>query len=195
MAMPAIEKRRWTAAEVRRLIDEHPEPTPRFELVRGELLVTPSPNKMHQRIVHELVRLLDPYVVTHKLGELFFSPSDIDLDPESVLQPDLYVEPGIDGRRPRTTDPVTRLLLAVEVLSPSSARYDRVTKRREYQRDDVPEYWIVDADSQVFERWRPADDRPEILDAEFVWHPDGASEPFRLDVVEFFAAVADDPAV
>jgi Uma2 family endonuclease len=64
------------------------------------------------------------------------------------------------------------MLLAIEILSPRSARTDRVRKRRLYQRAGVPEYWIFDADLRGVERWRPGDDAPEIADETLVWQPD-----------------------
>jgi len=191
MSMPAVQNRRWTAAEVRRLIDEHAEPTPRFELVNGELLVTPSPSRMHQRIVLSIIRLLADYVAAQHLGEVLTSPSDVRLAPELIVQPDVYVIPAENGRRPRAVGPVTQLLLAVEVLSPGSARYDRVNKRYAYQRAGVPEYWLLDPDAQVIERWLPSDLRPEVVDRELTWSPAGASVPLVLDVAAFFAGVAD----
>jgi Uma2 family endonuclease len=191
MSMPAVQNRRWTAAEVRRLIDEHPEPTPRYELVNGELLVTPSPSRMHQRIVVSIIRLLGDYVAAQHLGEVLTSPSDVRLAPDLIVQPDVYVIPAENGRRPRAVDPVTRLLLAVEVLSPGSARYDRVDKRYAYQGAGVPEYWLLDPDAQVIERWLPSDVRPEVLDRELRWQPAGALDPLVIDMAAFFAGVAD----
>src|SRR5205823_725492 len=93
-------------------------------------LVTPSPNLMHQRIVAALHLRLAPYVSQLRLGEVYFSPSDIYLAPELVLQPDIYVRPAVDGRRVATTVTVRSVLLAIEILSPGSARFDRVQKRR-----------------------------------------------------------------
>jgi hypothetical protein len=62
-----------------------------------------------------------------------------------------------------------------------------------YQRHRVSEYWIVDDASQTIERWTPADERPDLLAERLVWHPDGALEPFVLDLVQFFAdVVAED---
>jgi Uma2 family endonuclease len=136
--MPATQQHRWTEAEVRRLIDDAPSATPRLELVDGELLVTPSPSRAHQRVVLRLIRILDPFVLTNALGELCLSPSDLRLAPELVVQPDLFVIPAVNGRRPRLSDPITRLLLAVEVISPGSARFDRVATRRAYQAAQVP---------------------------------------------------------
>ena len=77
------------------------------------------------------------------------------------------------------------LLLVVEVLSPSSSRHDRVRKRPLYQRH-VPEYWIVDLDARVIERWQAGEGRPEIVDAMLEWHPAGATSPFVLDVTQYF---------
>ena len=94
------------------------------------------------------------------------------------------------GQLERRSDVVSRLLLAVETLSPSSARHDRVTKRPAYQRNRVPEYWIVDEMSRTIERWTPDDERPDVLAERLVWHPAGATEPFVLDLVAFFEAVA-----
>jgi Uma2 family endonuclease len=81
---------------------------------------------------------------------------------------------------------VSRLLLGVEALSPSSARFDRVIKRPRYQRNRVPEYWIVDRESRTFERWQPDDERPAILSDTLVWHPEGASMSFELDIPSLF---------
>ena len=95
------------------------------------------------------------------------------------------------GRRAPLEDPVTRVLVAVEVLSPSSARFDRVIKRRLYHEIGVEEYWLVDPDAQTVERWRPSDQRPEIIDREVVWNPPSIYEPFRLDIPALFREVLD----
>jgi Uma2 family endonuclease len=188
MVMPAHRtlRRRWTEDEFYAARDAAP-PGERWELVDGEVLVTPSPQWMHQRIVVRLTVVIDAYVRANALGELFTSPLDVRLEPSLVLQPDLLVvPPGAIGRR---SDIVRHLLLAVEIVSPSSARHDRVTKRPRYQRNRVPDYWIVDEMSQTIERWTPDDDRPELLPERLVWHPAGAAEPFVLDLVEFFAGL------
>ena len=70
---------------------------------------------------------------------------------------------GPDGRRGANWTDIHALLLAVEILSPSTARADRQAKRRLHQRERVGEYWIVDLDARVVERWRPDDERPEIV--------------------------------
>lgn len=168
-------------------MQDESNPAPRYELVDGELLVTPAPQPVHQRAVALLWRALDDHVLAHGLGSAFMSPADIGLEPESVVQPDVFVVPA--GGEPLTTSwrAVRSLLLAVEVLSPGSVRADRGRKRRFYQRVGVAEYWIVDLDARVVERWRPADERPEILDERLDWHPAGAPEPLVIDLAALFA--------
>ncbi|HEY5061465.1 MAG TPA: Uma2 family endonuclease, partial [Gemmatimonadaceae bacterium] len=122
---------------------------------------------------------------------LRLSPSDVRLTPELVVQPDLFVIPSDNGRRPSAAAPVTHVLLSIEVLSPDSARFDRVLKRRAYQAAGVPEYWIVDPDAQTIERWRPADNRAEVLDKMLTWRPDDRLE-LTVDVGALFAEVTDD---
>ena len=188
MAMPARAPHRpWTEEEFYAARDAAP-PGERWELVDGEVLVTPSPHWLHQRIVVRLTILLDAYVRPRRFGEVFSSPLDVKLQPGLVLQPDVLVVPS--GELRRRSDTVTRLLLAAEIVSQSSARYDRVTKRPHYQRNRVSEYWIVDDMSQTIERWTPDDARPELLAEQLVWHPAGVQEPFVLDLVQFFTDVA-----
>ena len=194
MGMPAQRApyRRWTEAEFYTARDAAP-PGERWELVDGEVLVTPSPHWTHQRIVGQLFARLNDYVRAQRLGEAFVSALDVKLEPGLVLQPDILVVPA--GLLRRRSDIVRALLLAVETVSPSSARYDRVTKRPHYQRHRVSQYWIVEDTSRTIERWTPDDDRPEILAEQLIWHPVGATEPFVLDLVRFFEEVApeDEP--
>ena len=191
MAMPAqrAPHRRWTEEEFYAARDTAP-PGDRWELVDGEVLVTPAPHWMHQRLIGRLFELVAPYVRLHALGESFLSPLDVKLELGLLLQPDLLVVPA--GELKRRSDIVRHLLLAVEIVSPTSARHDRVRKRPHYQRNRVPEYWIVDDMSQTIERWTPDDDRPELVDERLVWHPAGAPEPFILDLVQFFKEVSAD---
>lgn len=178
--------RRWTLDEFYRERDAAPKGE-RWEFVDGEVLVTPSPHWVHQRVGGRMARLLDPYVREQGVGEVFESPLDVLLEPNSVLQPDiLVVPPGVLRKR---SDVVSRIILAVEIISPSSSRHDRVRKRPVYQRNRVAEYWVVDERSQTVERWRPDDTRLELLETRLVWHPDGARDPFVLDLVAFFGEV------
>lgn len=188
MGMPAREKQRWTAREVRELIATAPLATPRYELVDGELLVTPSPGPPHQWAVMRLLFELALYLREQPMADVLTSPSDIEVEPEQVTQPDIFILSNAEADRiTRDGFPARDLLVAIEVVSPSSARYDRVTKRALYQRR-IPEYWIVDVDARVIERWRRDSDRPEILTATLEWTPDGATRPFTMDLPSLFAS-------
>jgi Uma2 family endonuclease len=81
------------------------------------------------------------------------------------------------------------VLLAAEVVSPSSTRADRFTKRRLYQEHDVPLYWIIDPDARVAEIWRPSDDLPVVERQRLSWHPAGAATPFTLELAELFRPI------
>jgi Uma2 family endonuclease len=116
------------------------------------------------------------------------APADVGLSDDTVVGPDLFVVPLVDGRRPQSWDDVGRLLLAIEILSPSTARVDRTIKRRRYQREGVPEYWVVDGDARVVERWRPADKRPEIVTDDLEWKPSSEIAALIIDLPVLFAA-------
>jgi Uma2 family endonuclease len=190
MSMPALRSHPWTIEEVERLIDEREGRTPRYELADAELLVSPSPTLRHQRIVARLMLWLAPYVDRWRLGEALPGVA-VRLMPKNYFEPDLCVIPAVGGKR-RGVEPVTSLLLAVEVLSPGSIRHDRITKRKFFQRHGVPGYWLVDGDAEAVEIWSPSDTRPVIEDERLTWAPAGAPEPFVLDLREFFAEVADE---
>jgi Uma2 family endonuclease len=192
MAMPALRRHRWTTAEVERLIEEREGFSPRYELVGGELLVTPAPSGRHQRIILHLAFLLQPYLSREKLGEVRLGPGEVRLASGERFEPDLFVTPSLDGRLAAADDPSGRPLLICETLSPGSSRHDRITKRRAFQEQSVPEYWVIDGDAEAFEIWHPADERAALLDDRVIWKPAGATGAFELDVRHFFASVADD---
>jgi Uma2 family endonuclease len=190
MVMPAY-ARRWTAAEVRELQDEE-RPWPRYELIDGELLVTPGPRPVHQIAVALIFRQIADYVDAERLGMALTSPADLELEADTVTQPDVFVVPSAyshDNGPLREWSQVRGLLLAVEVLSPSSIRTDRVTKREFFQRVRVPEYWVVDLDARAVERWQPDDQAPEVLRERLEWRPAGSEAPMVLDLTRFFAKV------
>lgn len=179
MAMPHLE--RWTRDRVLEL----PDDGNRYELFDGSLVVTPSPSAPHQGVIALLLERLGPYLVAHGIGRLMTSPADLKLDGNQVAQPDIFVLPG--RTLPRTWGAAPLPLLAIEVSSSSSARYDRSLKRRYYQRAGVPEFWVVDPDARVVERWRPGDERPDLLDGAIAWQPDASLPSLVIDLPALFA--------
>jgi Uma2 family endonuclease len=174
----------YTADMVRSL----PDDGNRYETVYGELLVTPAPRAWHQIVLVRLIQALGGYVERDRLGQLLCSPADISWGPDLLVQPDLFVVPW-DEIRPLTWERIKHLLLVVEILSPSTARADRFTKRRLYQEVRIPAYWIVDADEHLVEVWTPDAALPTVEHDRVAWLSAGATEPFMLSVPELFRPV------
>ena len=191
MGMPAL-RRRWTSDDVRDLIDES-RAWPRYELIDGELIVTPSPGNPHQLFLSELHLAIAPYVDREALGLTYFSPADLQLREETITQPDLFVvsaEPGTDDTV-KDWSYIKGLLLAVEVISPSSVRTDRVTKRDFYMESNVAEYWIVDVDARLVERWTPDRETPLVDRGVLTWTPRDAQRSLIIDLPPLFDRVRE----
>ena len=184
MRMAATD-RKWRVEDLAAL----PDDGNRYEIIAGELLVTPAPTWRHGEAVQALLLILQPWLSTNALGHAKIAPADVVYGVDTVVEPDLFVVPLVDGRRPRSWEEAGRLLLAVEVISPSTARRDRVAKRWLYQRQEVPEYWIVDVDAALVERWRPGDERPEILSDRIDWQPSPGAAVLTIDLVAYFREV------
>lgn len=184
MGMPA--RRQYTAEMVRRLNEREPRWWPRYEVVDGELLVTPAPRKWHYEVADRLEDALRTYLGRERIGRAYHSPSDISWGETKLVQPDVFVLPMNEARKLEWKD-VRHLLLIVEVLSPSTEHNDRYVKRRLYQLQGVPLYWIIDPDACAVECWTPRDLEPRMERERIVWHPEGATAPFELKLAELFA--------
>lgn len=124
--------------------------TRRYELLRGELVMTPSPSTHHQRIVRNLLELLNEFIQANQLGEVYTAPLDVVLG-EDVVQPDLLF---ISHQRAGIIQPEEirgAPDLVIEILSPSTAERDRTYKRTLYARHGVQEYWLVDPETKSIE--------------------------------------------
>lgn len=159
----------------------------RYELVFGELLVSPTPRLRHQRVVNRLYDALKPYCEREGLGEVFAVPADLSWGRSDVLtQPDVFVLPP-EYRSGAEWADVRHVPLVAEVLSPSTARYDRFNKRLAYRDVGVPTYWILDADAHVAEVWTRDAHFPRIERESLLWHPACASAPLMIDLMALFA--------
>jgi len=181
-------ERYWTAEDVRAL----PEDGNRYECIDGVLLVTPFPSAPHQRAFRWLFGPLCGYVEAQRCGELMSAPADVGIVPGTVVQPDIFVFRTKSGAELQRWSDISELILALEILSPGTAKVDRGIKRRFYQRAAVHEYWIIDLDARIVERWTPSSEGPEILRDTLRWAPAGAPEPLEIDLPGFFAKVLGD---
>ena len=186
MAMPAPNTK-WTAEMARAL----PDDGNRHEVLDGVLFVTPAPSWNHQRVAFLLAITLRDYVRPRALGEVLLSPADVEFSSERSVQPDVFVIPPTSRKRPASWREAGPLLLIAEVLSPWTARTDRTEKRDIYKSELVPEYWVVDADARLIERWRPDDQRPEILAQTIEWQPSPDHAPLVINLPAFFAEALD----
>ena len=117
----------------------------RYELLDGDLLMTPAPNLKHQEVQFELGIQLGRFIKERALGKFFFAPCDVVLSDHDVVQPDLlfvsrereHLLSGGDAVRGAPD-------LVVEILSPATAGRDRGYKHALYARYGVAEYWLVD---------------------------------------------------
>ncbi len=122
-----------------------------YEIIEGELYMAPAPIPKHQKICHNIQRLLGNYLQKNNAGEIYPSPVDVVFDKSNILQPDIIfiardnlsivTEKNIQG-------PPN---LVIEILSPSTIRKDRISKLRVYARFEVKNVWIIDPDNQTLE--------------------------------------------
>ena len=182
MVMPTASPKEWTYE----MLESLPDDGNRYEIIDGELFVTPPPAVGHQRAAWELLAYFIDYLKRYPVGHGFFAPGDVIVDPRNVVEPDIFVvPPGFDPKSAGWKD-IKGLLLAIEILSPSTAHADRNRKRILYQRFRVSEYWIVDVDARLIERWRPADTRAETLLDSIEWQPSSDFPPLRINLHELF---------
>jgi Uma2 family endonuclease len=177
--------KRWTLDELHRL----PDDGNKYELVRGELFVTPAPSTAHEAIINALAHVLDPFVMAHGLGQIFRPRAVVRLE-DSETEPDLMVRRAL---RPPPADwaEMPRPILVVEVLSDSTRRRDRVQKRGLYVDSRIPDYWIVDGDERTVCVVRPGRD-DVTCDDRVRWAPAGASDALEIDLRILFAVALGD---
>jgi Uma2 family endonuclease len=146
-----------------------PDDGKRYELVHGEVHVTPAPTTRHQFTLQNLEGSLRPHVIKDHLGEVFIAPLDVRLSEDTALQPDLIFisnaragiiqENWIEGAPD----------LVVEVLSPSTAAHDRATKLKIYAEVGVPEVWFIDPKAKTVEVLRLQGEK-YLIDATYAGH-------------------------
>ena len=128
-----------------------PDDGRRYEILDGELSMTPSPSVAHQRFAGNLFVVLHAHIRRHAAGEILIAPVDVILAKTTVVVPDLVfvsrerlgivTSRGVEGAPD----------LVVEILSPGTASRDRVEKAHIYARHGVRHYWLADPETRVLE--------------------------------------------
>jgi Uma2 family endonuclease len=140
-----------------------PEDGNRYEILDGELVVTPPPELRHQRVSRNLQRILDRHIVENGLGELFSAPVAVRLADKTIVEPDLlFVAAGRENVFSRLSIDAAPDLV-VEILSPSTASRDRGVKSQLYARLGVGHYWILDPQERVLRAYEASEDAYECI--------------------------------
>jgi Uma2 family endonuclease len=172
----------WTLEDLDRL----PEDGNKYELLHGELYVTPPPEPDHETAIARLIRLLVPYVEKHSLG-MVFAGHPVIRTSDSHVEPDLAVRQPPARKSKWESAPLP--ILVVEVLSPTTRRRDLGPKRDFYTEEKkVADYWIVDEDQRSITLIRP-NMPPLLVTDRFDWSPAGAATPLAIDLAEVFGPV------
>lgn len=184
MAM-VLSKRARTADDLEAI----PADGNRYEIIGGELIVSPAPSWMHQRALLRLVLAMAEYAESVGI-ELLFAPVDVRACATTQVEPDLIAFTRVEeGCWTTRWLPMTRMLLTVEILSPSTAPIDRGLKRRLYQAQRVPSYWIVDVDERRVEVWTADAQQAQMVTGQLVWHPLPSCGPLLIDLPAMFRQV------
>ena len=130
----------------------------RYEIVEGDLFVTPAPRRLHQRIVTRLTRFLSGFVEDHHLGEVYVSPFDVVFSPFDVVEPDLVYFSNARESVLTEMNAQGPPDLVVEVLSETTEKTDRTIKLKLYGKFGVQEYWMIDPYGPTAEIYRRGDE-------------------------------------
>jgi Uma2 family endonuclease len=176
MSMPT---KAWTLEEVHRL----PDDGNKYELIRGELFVTPLPSVDHEEVLARLSAVLVSYVEKHDLGRVYHPRAVIRFQ-GSEAEPDLMVRTVPSGVHGNAWEELPPPLLVVEALSPTTRRRDLVNKREYYLDAGVGEYWVLDGEGGEIRVIRRGE-QDVVARESLVWRAT-SPEPLRLDLPALF---------
>lgn len=192
MAMPHLrsfpQRSVWTAADLEQL----PDDGNRYEVLHGELLVTPQPTTVHQGVAVRLTLMLGLWCRARR-GWSVRAPGVVSISESTWLEPDVVLYPIDDYARIQWRDmPVPTLV--IEVLSPSTRKRDRHRKRPAYLAHGVREVWIIDEDARILERWTSASEFPVTCRETFEWTIDAGESAIEISWAELFGPAVESAA-
>jgi Uma2 family endonuclease len=172
----------WTRADLDRL----PDDGNRYEVLNGELLVTPAPSSAHQEIAAWLTSKLVPFVLAHGLGQVHHPRTVVVVD-GSQLEPDMMVRPRAPFRK---WEDAPLPILVIEIISRGTLRRDLYQKRDFYMEKGIAEYWAIDRYKREVTRFTPAATEP--VKSILTWSPKGTAATLEIDVAAMFAETVPD---
>ena len=177
----------WTVDDLERLPDEGG----RYEVLHGELLMTPLPAVPHQRVAMRLARLIANWCEANAGWECL-APGGVFISETTWLEPDVAVYPVADGAPIVDWRRLPPPALVIEILSPSTTRTDRHRKRPAYLAHGVGVVWLLDVDTRSMERWTAASEFPEPAHEALTWTPGGDAAPLVIESDAIFGSVEPD---
>jgi Uma2 family endonuclease len=151
-----------------------PETGPRYQLVNGDLCMSPAPNRYHQVISRNLEFILMQYLEEQPLGELYHAPFDVYLSDVDVFQPDIIIVLNQNRGILTAAGAEGAPDFVVEILSPKTRKLDLEQKRRVYAREGVTELWIIDPEPQIVTVYRFAENTEHPVEVK-----QGVGEPLE----------------
>jgi Uma2 family endonuclease len=184
----AIESAPWSREELERF----PEDGNRYEVLDGELFVTPQAGFDHQFVAARLVHALYAYCTAHKIG-VVVGPGAV-IWGRNELQPDIEVIPvSPPPPRQRTWQTLPFPILAIEILSPSGASRarDLDVKRVAYLKRGIATYWVLDLEERCVHCWSSAVEEETVVSGVLRWHPRPAVAPFEITIDQLLGPSAN----
>lgn len=175
---------RWTRAH----LAYFPDDGNRYEVLDGQLFVTPQASVPHQWISNALITALREYCTTHGLG-VPLGPGAVVFE-DNELQPDVLVVPKLTGPVPEKWEELPLPHLVVEVLSRTTRRRDLVLKREAYLTLGIKGYWVVDRFERCAHIWTQGSDEPQVITDIIRWQPLSAIPALEIPLARVFDSLA-----
>ncbi|MEW6619844.1 MAG: Uma2 family endonuclease [bacterium] len=147
MPILATKEEKWTYEDY----VQFPDDGKRYQIIQGEVYMSPAPVPYHQRISAKLFEILQQFVKINKLGEVFYAPCDVLFSDEDVVQPDIFFisKENLNIIKDKYIEGAPNLI--IEITSPYTQNLDKLLKKRLYETYGVKEYWLLDADKKTLQ--------------------------------------------
>lgn len=171
----------WTIEQRDRL----PDDGNRYEVVYGELFLTPAPSVRHELVVRRLIEFVNVFASRHGLGTAFGSSTEVYLETQNVVMPDLVVFPLAEALLPARWRDMPTPILVAEVSSPETWRRDAAAKRSAYLAGNIADYWIVDHEECTVTVVRPGREDEQVTET-LRWSPRATDAVLEIPLAEVF---------